>query len=207
MKLLKHILNQPFIAATGLAALAHSTWSLGTLFAGPEPAQGSPAWFAWLLPALLIAFSLDVGQITTSAEIRAGDRRRAKYATFAVLAMATYFLQWIYIAHHMPLLALAPGVRETWGGFATLVRDSALWVIPGLLPLSTLLYTFSTGSEALINRSPVNNLLLEAKTEYPVHCEHCEWQGTYTAEVSARNALSAHMARCKARLEASSNGH
>jgi hypothetical protein len=45
----------------------------------------------------------------------------------------------------MPSLALAAGVRETWAGFATVMRDSAVWIIPALLPLSTLLYTFSGG--------------------------------------------------------------
>jgi hypothetical protein len=49
------------------------------------------------------------------------------------------------MAHHMPALELAPGVRATWAGFATVMRDAAVWVIPALLPLSTLLYTFSGG--------------------------------------------------------------
>lgn len=74
IKILKHITGQPFIFATGLAALVHSTWALGTLFAGEQPDSNDPLQFAfWLLPALLIAFALDVGQIATSAEIRAGQ--------------------------------------------------------------------------------------------------------------------------------------
>ena len=36
MKLSKHLTEQPFILATGLAALVHSTWSLGTLFTGAQ---------------------------------------------------------------------------------------------------------------------------------------------------------------------------
>lgn len=143
MRFARHIIEQPFVFATGLAALAHSTWSLATLFSGKEPEQFTIAWLAWLAPALLIAFSLDVGQIVTSAEIRAGQRSRAKYATFAVFAVATYYLQWLYIAHHMPQLQLAPGVRETWADLASVIRDAAVWFIPALLPLSTLLYTFS----------------------------------------------------------------
>jgi hypothetical protein len=140
---MKHLREQPFIIATGLAALVHSTWSLGTLFSGAEPVQFSLGWFGWLIPALLIAFALDVGQIVTSAEIRSGHRTRAKYATFLVFAVATYYLQWLYIAHHMPQVDLSAGVRIEWSGIASLIRDSALWLIPGLLPLSTALYTFS----------------------------------------------------------------
>ena len=141
MNILKHIITQPFIAATGAAALVHSTWALGTLFAGEQP----EGWhlLGWLLPALLIAFALDVGQIATSAEIRRHGLTPARGVTFAVFAAATYYLQWLYIAHHMPALALAPGVRESWSGSATLLRDAAVWIIPALLPLSTLLYTFS----------------------------------------------------------------
>lgn len=146
---MKHILQQPFVAATGLAALLHSTWALGTLFAGPQPEAGlTVAFLGWLLPALLIAFALDVGQISTSAEIRRHGMTWARGLTFATFALATYYLQWLYIAHHMPALDLAPGVRPAWAGLALLVRDAALWIIPALLPASTLLYTFSGRQEA-----------------------------------------------------------
>lgn len=143
MKTLKHMIGQPFVFATGLAALVHSTWALGTLFAGSQPVGW--ALLGWLVPALLIAFALDVGQIVTSNEIRAHGLTAARGVTFVVFAGATYYLQWLYIAHHMPALELAAGVRESWAGAATLLRDAAVWIIPALLPLSTLLYTFSGG--------------------------------------------------------------
>src|SRR5690606_34049346 len=102
-----HALRQPFIFATGLAALMHSTWSLGTLFAGVSPEVAPTLEYAgWIAPAVLIAFALDVGQIVTSAELRAGERTLAKYATFGIFAAATYYLQWLYIVHHMPALDL-----------------------------------------------------------------------------------------------------
>lgn len=145
MKLYTHIVEQPFVFATGLAALVHSTWSLGTLFSGKQPEAGLSIEFAgWIIPAFLIAFAMDVGQIVTSAEIRAGNRSKAKYATFAVFAISTFYLQWLYMAHHMPALELAGGVRDQWSGFATFVRDAAVWIIPAFLPLSTLMYTFSS---------------------------------------------------------------
>ena len=140
----RHLSEQPFIMATGIAALIHSTWSLATLFAGKEPPQMTVAWFAWIVPALLIAFALDVGQIVTSYEIRAGQRTRAKYATFVVFSVATYFLQWLHIIHHIPALDLSEGVRGEWHYLVNLIRDCAIWIIPALLPLSTLLYTFSS---------------------------------------------------------------
>lgn len=141
-QLFTHTLQQPFIFSTGLAALVHSTWSVSTLFTGQEPfPQFSFSWFAWILPGFLIAFSLDVGQIVTSSEIRQGDRTWQKYATFGIFAIATWYLQFLYIAHHMPHLELATGVAHAT--LATGLRDLALWILPALLPLSTLLYTFS----------------------------------------------------------------
>lgn len=141
--MIKHMIKNPFITATGAAAFVHSTWALGTLFAGNEPTQFTGAWLAWVLPAALIAFSLDIGQIATSNEIREGQRGWQKYATFVVFAVATYYLQWLYIAHHMPMIDLAPGVRESWSGAASLFRDAAVWLLPALLPMSTTLYTLS----------------------------------------------------------------
>lgn len=221
MKILKHITGQPFILSTGLAALVHSTWSLGTLFAGEQPDSSRPLAFAfWLLPALLIAFALDVGQIATSAEIRAGQRTTTKYVTFVVLAAATYYLQWLYIAHHMPQLALASGVRSTWSGFATVMRDAAIWIIPGLLPLSTTLYTLSTfapeeshrptPSEITVSKSQVAHLelpLLEADTEeHLALCQECGWHGMYDSALKSKNALNAHRRHCPAKIELSKNG-
>lgn len=166
MKLLMHVFHQPFIVTTGLAALLHSTWSLGTLFAGEQPPAGLTVEFVgWLAPALLLAFALDVGQIATSAEIRAGQRTRIKYITFIVFAAATYFLQWIYIAHHMPALLLGEGVRNDWQWMATLIRDAALWIIPAFLPLSTTLYTFSGGN--ITNQPAPESITVQKSGEKP----------------------------------------
>lgn len=130
-----------FVIATGFAALSHSTWTLSVVFGGPEPVQFSQTWWAWLIPGFLIAFSFDVGQVAISVELRNGERARAKYIAFAVLAVSTYLLQWWYLAHHFPLLALAEGLRADWKPFASLVSDAIVWVAPALLPLATTLYT------------------------------------------------------------------
>lgn len=153
-----HLTDQPFIVATGVAAFAHSTWTLGTWFAGMQPVVTANlldggingAWVAqslhllfWLLPAAAIAFALDVGQIATSRDIQRGQRSFAKYATFAVFAVATYYLQWLYLAHHMPVVSMSAGIRPDMLEFVLMMRDLSIWFIPLLLPLSTLLYTFS----------------------------------------------------------------
>jgi len=146
--------DQPFIVATGLAALIHSTWALGTMFAGTEPnaEQDFLLWFRWVFPAFLIAFSFDVGQISVSMGIRSGQRSKARFVTFAVLAAATYYCQWLFLAHHVPLLELSAGVRDEWRPFVAFMRDLGIWIIPGLLPISTTLYTFGSTSRYTFQR-------------------------------------------------------
>jgi hypothetical protein len=146
LSMFRHISRQPFIVATGMAALIHSTWALGTLFSGQQP----EGWhlLGWLAPALLIAFALDVGQIATSGEIREHGLTLGRGLTFFVFAAATYYLQWLYIAHHMPALAIAAGVSDTARSTAVYMRDAAVWIIPAFLPLSTVLYTFSGKTNA-----------------------------------------------------------
>lgn len=211
MKLIKHIFKQPFIFATGLAALIHSTWSIGTLFTGQEPALWSGAWFAWMIPAFLIAFSLDIGQIVTSAEIRNGKRTFSKYVTFFTFAIATYFLQWLYIMHHMPEIALSEGVRDQWSGTAMLIRDLSLWIAPLLLPLLTFLYTLSSDDIEAESHQPAITPI-EVKTvaevqplpqlaeviqdnEYRAECHACGWVKIYESEESHNRGLATHQAR------------
>jgi hypothetical protein len=161
--MIKHALKQPFILTTGLAAFVHSTWALSTLFTGYGPSitdwQTLLSWLWWILPGALIAFALDVGQIATSAELREGDRSPAKYATFGIFAFATYILQWLYMAHHMPALDLSAGVREQWLPMAQLLRDASLWIIPAFLPLSTIAYTFSSRH----TETPIEEIPAETK--------------------------------------------
>lgn len=149
----KHFVEQPFVMATGLAALIHSTWALGTFFSGIQPAAenitGFMGWLhlvGWILPAFLIAFALDVGQISTSGEIRKHGLNMSRGLTFVVFAGATYYLQWLYMVHHMPALEMSGGV-QAFASQALWLRDMAVWFIPALLPLSTLLYTFSAKHE------------------------------------------------------------
>ena len=119
-----------FVIATGFAALLHSTWTLATAFNGPEPLQFSNAWFAWVIPGFALAFAFDVGQIAISVDLRNGERTRWKYAAFGVIAVATYFMQWWYMAHHIPSIALGDGLRADWKPFASLVSDSIVWFAP-----------------------------------------------------------------------------
>jgi hypothetical protein len=151
-EILQHILRQPFVASTAVAAAVHSTWTLGTLFAGEQPTVtniGNVAeWLAlagWLLPALLIAFSLDIGMLATAVEIRNGQRHATKYITFFVLSLSMFYLQFWYLSSHTPAIPIAEGVATNWLAAAETLRGLSVWIIPAMLPISTLLYTFSHG--------------------------------------------------------------
>lgn len=163
---LKHVVEQPFVFATGLAALVHSTWSLGTLFSGEQPEAALTVHFiGWIVPALLIAFALDIGQISTSQEIREDGLTVSRGLTFVVFAVATYYLQWLYMAHHMPALPLSEGVTgKVWTDFAINLRDAGIWLVPSLLPLSTILYTFSSKRTTT---PPVSIVETKAVATYP----------------------------------------
>lgn len=168
----QHIIEQPFIAATAGAALVHSAWSLGTLFSGAQPTppqigDSLQLWFefgvktlAWHVPAVAIAFAFDVGQVVTAHEIRHAHARKrrpwAKYATFVVFAAATYYLQLLYAAHHIPALVLGEGVGEAHRATIQAWVDMAVWLIPLLLPLSTVMYTLSGAPEPEETSAPAN---------------------------------------------------
>lgn len=234
MKFLKHMYQQPLIFATGLAALVHSTWSLGTMFSGQQPSVevitnliGWIHFAGWIVPALLIAFALDIGQIVTSHEIRTRGMNIARAVTFTTFALATYYLQWLYMAHHMPLIELAAGISSIHLDAALFLRNFALWLIPALLPLSTLLYTFSSENQEIETIEISPNAVREIKLPVPeistkhddfahlpdglrhvARCEECGWQSEQKdSELSATRALSAHRIHCTAKhLEFSQNG-
>lgn len=213
--MIKHLKEQPFVVATALSALIHSTWALGVLFAGHPPAFEVTFWYVlelayWLIPALLIAIALDVGQVATANSIRRKPTL-AKYVTFGVFALATYYLQWSYMLYHMPDLTPSTGISDAQRWLIEPLRNMALWIIPSLLPLSTTLYTLSsdadTHDEAVIlpqqndvmatpivtmqhiqqlpEETPVKHETAiaggeEIVDDYTAECPHCGWKSTKT---------------------------
>ncbi len=145
--LAQHLFEQPFVLATAIAAFLHSTWTVSTFFGGLQPeAAFTPAFIGWLAPGVLLAFSLDIGLLSTANKLARGEGVRGLRVTFFVLAAFMFWLQWIYIVHHIPAMLLSDGVRAEWQPFVTLLRDMAVWLLPALLPISVTLYTFSAGA-------------------------------------------------------------
>ncbi len=230
MKALKHIYHQPFIFATGIAALIHSTWALGTLFSGIAPVPAFTwAYISWIVPAFLIAFALDVGQISTSSQIREKGMSLSLGFTFVIFAFATYYLQWLYMAVHMPLLDISAGVTGVHYDIAVMLRNVGIWLIPALLPISTVAYTFSSDdsdtkplpkdqyvdyqdyqinitsledtSEALPMIDDEINLLPDAG--HIADCEYCDfYRDGYDSELNASKAIKMHYRSCDAYQDA-----
>lgn len=159
MKILRHLLKSPFVAATGAAAFVHSTWTIATIFGGLPPIEPFNlfTWLAWAMPAMLIAFALDIGQINTSIEIAEGQRTKRKYLAFALFALFTYFLQWFHLIHHIPALPLSQGVVDSVP--VQILKAAAVWIMPALLPASTLLYTLSHSPAPAPEVQPDENFL------------------------------------------------
>lgn len=229
MKFLKHMSENLFITFTGIAALVHSTWSLGTMFSGKAPEGDLWALAGWLLPAFFVAFAMDVGQISTSAAIRHNGLTWQRGLAFFVFAVATYYLQFLYIAHHMPALQIATGV-SAWHLWAVETgRDAAIWILPLLLPLSTMLYTISDGDgkeqskakqqDANFSIVTVDKPLIEQKVtefessvmlteeriqepKYLAECSNCGWSKEYEDSAKASRALRTHQSlHCSKRHE------
>lgn len=213
MKFLKHLVENPFITFTGLAALVHSTWSLGTLFSGLAPENNWMAWIGWVIPAFFIAFAMDIGQIDTSAKIRHKGLTWGRGIAFFTFSVATYYLQFLYIAHHMPALEIAAGISPFHLTTVTIARDAAIWALPTLLPLSTLLYTLSDDEseqnqeehesdfaieivQPAIEILPEINLLEAENPTFIVACD-CDWTREYSNADSSQRGLNAHQQKCK----------
>lgn len=200
-----------FIIGTGIAAFIHSTWAVATFFGGVEPEQFTPHWWGWMLMGGLVAFAMDVGQVATSALIRAGHNARGYKITFAVFALATYFTQFLYIIAHAPTVQLAPGVAEQYRWIAGAIRDASIFIFPALLPVSTFLYTFSQNAEVPRVKSanpvakwtvtePAKSIVQEppllppsSALTFETKCDECEWIGKdYKSQIAADRALRAH---------------
>lgn len=142
MGILRHIISQPFVASTSVAALVHSTWSLCTFMGGDQPTDPLHL-LGWLAPGFLLAFSLDVGLLWTAVSINRKEGGKGMYAAMGVLLLAMFYLQWLYMAIHLPEVNLGAGVRQQWIDAISFGRDLSLFVIPALLPISVGLFTFS----------------------------------------------------------------
>lgn len=144
MKILQHLMKQPFLTAVSIAAISHSTWSFAVMFTGLEPhPQFTWSWWAWVLPGAIMAFSIDIGLLSLAYQIRSGQRNFSKLSAFGVLSAAMCYAQFVYISSHMPSLTLAAGVRAEWSGVVQLFRDCSIWIFPALLPVALILYAFS----------------------------------------------------------------
>jgi hypothetical protein len=160
----KHIKDtSPFVLAVSLAAVAHSSWTFSTILGGAEP---SDTWerIAWMLSGLFLAFSLDIGLLIVSGEIRDGKGSKGKVVAFAALALAMAYLQTIFCLTHAPVLTLSKAVAADAIPFAQGLLDKAVFVTPVLLPIAIVLHTFS-GEKARETSVPSTELAIVPQGE------------------------------------------
>jgi hypothetical protein len=153
-----------FILAVAVACFIHGTWTVATITGGAQPPPvvdlGSLLrWAFWVVPGALVSFALDIGQYRTAVEISTahaeGRRAWGKYATFVVISIFVYYLQWYHLVHHLPELTLSAAIEG--GIHAATVKSLAgfmVWIYPALLPITTLLYTLSSHAPAAPAAAP-----------------------------------------------------
>jgi len=158
MKDWKYLIAHIFVLFAGISSAIHNTWTVGYYFNGEQPPVESITsliqfihFLGWILPALLTAITLDVGQIVTSYEIKKHGLTIWRGLTFTLLAISTYYLQWLYLANHMPNLHLSDAIIGTSKEYAVLWNSASMWIIPLLMPLSVILYTFSGNKQSAEN--------------------------------------------------------
>lgn len=131
-----------FVLAVSLAAVAHSSWTFSTILGGSEPPDLGER-IPWVLTGLFLAFSLDIGLLALSSEIRHGKRSGGRFVAFVVLAAAMCYLQTVFCLTHAPVLTLSKAVRADWIPFGQGILDLAVFLTPALLPVAIVLHTFS----------------------------------------------------------------
>ena len=200
LSVFRHVFAQPFLVAVSLAAAIHSSWSFSTLFTGLEPhPQFSSAWFAWIVPGVMLAFSVDIGLLSLANQIRLGQRTRGRLLAFAVLCGAMGFLQFLYIAAHMPEVHLGAGVRGDWVGLVSLLRDASIWVLPLLLPTALILFAFSENEvkEHAVDATttalvPSTQVTIEKPRPVNMVCPECTWTAVFPSQSQAVQGLMDH---------------
>lgn len=177
MKTISHIISTHiFIFATSLAMLVHSTWTFGTLFSGKQPTIDGTleqwiSYLLWVTPALLVALAIDIGQIQTSVKLSKARVERQKVTlgiTFCTLALAGYYLQWFHLAHHIPALEFGAGLSSEMQLSLKGVKDIAIFVVPALLPLSTILYTLSSGDNHITDTPTAIQPVADIGIKFPM---------------------------------------
>jgi len=142
--LFKTITQHLFVASTSIAALLHSMWTISHLLGGLPPVQDASLilQLGYWLPGLLVALSLDIGLLSTSAEIRQGTRNKTRFMTLAILSLSMFYLQSVYSVLHYAPLPLGDGIPAQAIGLFSWVRDAGVIIVPALMPISILLYSF-----------------------------------------------------------------
>lgn len=154
MRIKHNLFSNIFVAAVAAACFIHGTWTIATITGGQQPPIESLSittvlqWVFWVLPGALVSFALDVGQFQTSVEIAKehseGKYPVLKYVTFFVISLFVYYLQWFHLVHHMPTLELSTSVTQSqYADTVSSIRMAIIWIYPGLLPITILLYTYS----------------------------------------------------------------
>lgn len=211
----KYVIAHIFVTLAGVSSMMHNTWTMGYYFNGQQPSVENISSFidfihfmGWILPAFFAAFTIDVGLIVTSYEIKKDGLSFWRGLTFVSLALAAYYLQWLYLGNHMPELALSDSIVGSNRDYALLLNGAAMWILPAVLPVSIILSTFSGDNQEKPRRKQHESKQVQKFEDMPLMpieenqhiaiCDVCGWQSEpKESSGKAAQSLAGHKRNCE----------
>lgn len=146
--------------AIAIATFSHTTWAAATVFDGPSPAyqmglEGQSfietlimnyAYYRWFFDGALIAIAIDIGMLVAAKELSKKWNWLVLFA-FMVASLASFYTQVMYSLHHTGEFTYGGGVTPGWMNILEPIVDARVVLIPLMLPLFAIIYTFARISQ------------------------------------------------------------
>lgn len=139
-----------------IATAQHTAWGAAITMQGSEH-EGA---IGWWLQGMAFAIAIDYSMVVVATKLRSGMTHSTKryIATFAIVALMSFYFQLLYAWNHADALATATGVVQQWQDRLRGLIDARIIIAPLALPLIATLYTIGglgKGGEAQPKQSRV----------------------------------------------------
>lgn len=152
---MKKINFNPFeiiYVAISIATMQHTVWSSSFIFEGALPiTPAERVW--WIFNGILIALTIDIGMFLTARQLRK-QFSIAAFIAFIIAAVASFYMQLIYASFHTGNFEFGIGVASQWLNFLKPFIEARVIILPLILPLFAVIYTFSNREMRSISASP-----------------------------------------------------
>lgn len=141
---MKRISFNPFeiiYIAISIATMQHTVWSSSFIFEGSIPLTPiERVW--WIFNGFLIALTIDIGMFLTARQLRKQFSITA-FVAFIIAALASFYMQLVYTSYHTGDFQFGIGVASQWLNVLKPFIEARVFILPLILPLFAVIYTFS----------------------------------------------------------------